>query len=125
MSSDDYTTVQVKIPKNVAQDTTFFSNFNGFSFKDALAIFICAPFIGAITLYLISYVKHGTNLSDLLLLIDNLRYTVGIVLGGYFVQETTTAVSNYMSRRREVTVADIGVSTHTEADPYPAELGKE
>jgi len=109
------------MPKELRKenDRSFFNDSSGFSFKDVLALLICVPYVVAIVLYLIYYLKGWDNLVEVLTLIETLHYTVGIILGGYFLQETTEVVSNYMSKRRAVTVQEAGVCQPSEADPYP------
>ena len=63
----------------------FFNNPINFSFKDALALCMCGPFIVAIVIYM---VKPS---ADYLTLISTLIPIVVIVLGGYFGQEVATS----------------------------------
>lgn len=63
----------------------FFNHPNQFSFKDMLAIAMCAPFLGAIFLFLCRHVAGDLDL------IKTLVPVIITVLGGYFSQEVATA----------------------------------
>lgn len=63
----------------------FFNNPINFSFKDALALCMCGPFVAAMIIYM---VKPS---AEYLTLISTLIPIVVIVLGGYFGQEVATS----------------------------------